>query len=71
MTAVKIIRVMGTSSESWEDAAEEAYRQASKTVDDIHGLKVKSWTAEMGQDGSFEQYKATVELSFPVHESEQ
>jgi len=68
MTAVKIIRVMGTSSESWQDAAEEAYREASQTIDDIHGIKVKSWTADVGADGQFEEYKATVELSFPVEE---
>ena len=66
MTAVKIVRVMGTSNESWEDAAEEAYRQASQTIDDISGMKVKSWTANMGDDGAIEEYKATVELSFPV-----
>jgi flavin-binding protein dodecin len=66
MTAVKIIRVMGTSQESWQDAAQEAYREASQTIDDIHGMKVKSWTADLDEDGEFEQFKATVELSFPV-----
>ena len=67
MTAVKVIRVLGTSEESWEDAAEEAFRQAQKSVDDIHGMKVKSWTANV-EDGDISDYKATVELSFPVHE---
>lgn len=66
MTAVKIIRVMGTSGESWQDAAEEAYREASQSIDEIHGMKVKSWTADVDENGEFEQYKATVELSFPV-----
>jgi len=68
MTAVKIIRVMGTSSESWQHAAEEAYREASQTIDNIHGVKVQSWTASVGDDGQFEEYKATVELSFPVQQ---
>lgn len=67
MTAVKIIRVMGTSEESWEDAAHEAYAQASETVEDIRGMKVDSWTADV-QDGTVTEYKATVELSFPVRE---
>jgi flavin-binding protein dodecin len=67
MTAVKIIRVMGTSTESWEDAAREAYLEANESVEDIHGMKVKSWTADV-DDGDVTQYKATVELTFPVHQ---
>jgi flavin-binding protein dodecin len=67
MTAVKIIRVMGTSSESWEAAAEEAYREASQTVDDISGMKVVSWTANT-ENGAVTDYKATVELTFPVRQ---
>jgi hypothetical protein len=66
MTAVKVIRVMGTSPESWEDAAEEAFLQANETVEDIHGMKVVSWTAN-AENGSIDEYKATVELTFPVH----
>lgn len=67
MTAVKIIRVMGTSDDSWQAAAEEAYREASETVEDISGIKVLSWTADT-EDGEVTQYKATVELTFPVEE---
>ena len=66
MTAVKIIKVLGTSEESWQDAAEEAVAEASETIDDIHGIEVEDWTADV--DGSeVTQYKATVEVAFPVH----
>ncbi|WP_135820132.1 dodecin family protein [Halostella litorea] len=67
MTAVKIIKVMGTSDDSWQAAAEEAYRQASQTVDDISGVEVEDWTADV-DDGEITQYKATVEVAFPVHD---
>lgn len=66
MTAVKIITVLGTSSESWEDAAREAVAQASETVSDIHGIEVTDWTANV-EDGRIVEYKATVDLAFPVH----
>jgi flavin-binding protein dodecin len=69
MTAVKVIRIMGTSEESWEDAAHEAYEQADQSVEDISGMKVLSWTANTNDTG-IEEYKATVELSFPVHEQQ-
>jgi hypothetical protein len=66
MTAVKIIKVLGTSEESWEDAAREAVAQASESIDDIHGVEVEDWTADV-EDGHIVGYKATVEVAFPVH----
>lgn len=70
MTAVKIIKVLGTSTESWEDAAREAVTQASKTVESVHGVEVEDWTASV-EDGSITEYKATVEMAFPVQERKQ
>ena len=69
MTAVKVIKVIGTSEESWQAAAEEAFEQASQTVEDIHGIEVEHWTANV-EDGEIAEYKATVELAFPVHEEQ-
>ena len=69
MAAVKVIKVIGTSEESWEAAAREAYEQASHTIDDIQGVEVDGWTADV-EDGRIVQYKATVELAFPVHEQQ-
>ena len=65
MTAVKSIKVLGTSEESWHAAAEAAYENADKTIEYIRGIEVESWTAEAGDDG-IEEYKATVEVAFPV-----
>lgn len=67
MTAVKIIKVLGTSEESWTDAAEEAVAQATETIEDVHGVEVEGWTAEV-QDGTISEYRATVEIAFPVHQ---
>ncbi|SER87394.1 dodecin family protein [Natrinema salaciae] len=65
MPAVKVIRVMGTSEESWEAAAHEAFQEASQSVDDISGINVEKWTADV-EDGEIVQYKATTEIAFPV-----
>jgi len=69
MTAVKIIKVLGTSSESWEDAAHEAVAQANETIDEIHGIEVEDWTANV-ENGEVTDYKTTVEVAFPVHQEE-
>ena len=67
MTAVKIVKIVGTSEESWPDAADEAVKEANKTIDDIHGVEVEDWTANV-EGGEIAEYKATVEIAFPVHD---
>lgn len=69
MTAVKIVKVLGTSTESWDEATEEAVREASKTIDDIHGVEVEDQTAQV-EDGEITEYRTTVEVAFPVHDEQ-
>ena len=70
MPAVKVVKVLGTSEESWDDAADEAVKEASKTIDDIHGVELEDQTAEV-ENGEVTEYRATVEVAFPVHEEKQ
>lgn len=70
MTVVKVITVLGTSEESWEDAAEEAVQEASTTIEDIRGVEIEDYTGSV-EDGRVTQYKATVNVSFPVHSDQQ
>lgn len=65
MTAVKVVKVMGTSEDSWQDAAEEAYREASRTIENVSGIEIEDWTASV-EDGEIVEYRATVEVAFPV-----
>lgn len=65
MPAVKVIQILGTSEESWEDAAQEALHEANQSVDDISGIEVTSWTADV-EDGEISQYKATADIAFHV-----
>lgn len=67
MTVVKIIKVLGTSEESWDDAAQEAVDQASETIEGVHGVEVTDRTATV-EDGQITEYKTTVEIAFPVQQ---
>jgi len=67
MTAVKIIKLLGTSDESWDDAAQEAVAKASETIEDIHGVEVEDRTATV-ENGEISEFKTTLEVAFPVHE---
>jgi flavin-binding protein dodecin len=65
MTTVKIVKVLGSSEESWDAAAEKAVRTASETIDDITGVEVEDRTARV-ENGEITEYKTTGEAAFPV-----
>jgi flavin-binding protein dodecin len=62
---VKVIEVMGSSKESWADAADRAVRNASKTVKNITGVQVLHMTAQV-KGGKITTYKTTVKVAFGV-----
>ena len=63
MTVAKVIDLIGVSEESWEDAARNAVRDASKTIDNITGVEVVNNTASV-KDGELTEYKANVRVAF-------
>ncbi len=65
MAVFKILDLVGSSKVSWQDAVEEAVRQASKTVKNIVAVEVINNTAKV-EDGRIVEYKANVHISFRV-----
>jgi hypothetical protein len=65
MAVVKMIEVMGTSEDSWEDAAKNALKGAKKTIHGISGIEVVSQTATV-KDGELKEFRATVKIAFKV-----
>lgn len=63
---VKVIELVGTSHHNWTDAVDNAVLEASKTVDDIMGVEVTNFTANVGK-GHIAEYKADVKIAFQVH----
>lgn len=62
---VKVIELVGNSSESWEDAAQNALEDADETLEGISGIEIVSQTADVA-DGEIEQYRTTVHVSFAL-----
>lgn len=62
---VKVVELVGESSESWEAAAKQALKDASETLDGISGIEIVNQTAKV-EDGEIVQYRSTVHLSFPI-----
>jgi hypothetical protein len=61
----KVIRVVGSSPESFAKAADAAVREAAKTVRDIHGADVVTMSAVVSGD-SIAEYRTTVDIAFGV-----
>ena len=64
MSAYKIISVVGTSSKSWEDAAQSAVGAASKSLRDLRIAKVTEMDMTVDKKGKITQYRCKVEISF-------
>lgn len=65
MTTIKIIELIGTSTKNWEDAANNAVKEAAETVADITGLEVANQTARV-ENGNIVEYRANVKVAFKV-----
>ncbi|MCE5285788.1 MAG: dodecin family protein [Pelosinus sp.] len=63
---VKVIELVGSSNYNWTDAVNNAVQEASKTIDDITGVEVSNFTANI-QEGNVTEYKANVQIAFYVH----
>jgi flavin-binding protein dodecin len=59
----KVIELVGTSTTSWEKAAEAAVKRASKTLRDLRIAEITQLDLTL-QDGKIAQYRAKVKLSF-------
>lgn len=66
MTVLNTIELEGASAESWADAAEEALREAARTLRNIRRLDVVGTSATIGPDGEISEYRAEVRLFFEV-----
>ena len=67
MSIVKVIEVLAQSEESWEDAAQQALAEASKTVHNIENIYVKEFQAVV-EDDEIVAYRINAKVSFLVED---
>lgn len=69
MAVIKTIDLVGTSEESWEDAARQALAEASKTIRGIESVDILEQTALVGEDGEIREYQTYVRIHFRLERS--
>ena len=60
----KVIELVGTSKESWEDAAKSAVLAASQTLRDLRVAEIKQFDLKL-ENGTV-LYRAKLDVSFKV-----
>lgn len=65
MAVVKVIEVLAESEKSWEDAAQKALDEASKTVKNIESIYVKEMQAVV-ENNQIVGYRVNAKISFVV-----
>ena len=67
MAIVKVIEVLAQSNESWEDAAQQALREASRSVRNIQSIYVKELQAIV-ENNKIVNYRLNAKISFLIEE---
>jgi flavin-binding protein dodecin len=62
-TVYKVVEVIGTSTQSWEDAAKKAVETASQTLRDLRIAEVVKMDMKV-ENGKVQAYRTRVLLSF-------
>ena len=66
----KIIEIVGSSDKSWDDAAQVALPEATKTIHGITGIELTDMTARVDPNtGKITEYHSTVKIAFGVEHS--
>ena len=62
---VKVIELLSQSPKSWEDAAQDAVNEASKTLRNIRSIYIKEFTAEV-ENGKVTNYRVNAKVTFDL-----
>jgi flavin-binding protein dodecin len=65
MPVVKILELIGSSPDGWNEAVQNAVTEAAKTVKNIKGVHVKRCTAKV-EANKIVEYNANVKIAFIV-----
>jgi hypothetical protein len=63
MSVYKVIDVIGTSNDSWEDAAAEALRAVRQTIRDVRVAEVVKQDIHLEENGEI-TYRSKLQISF-------
>ena len=63
MAVARVTTIIASSSKSWQDAAEQGFKRATKTLRGITGMRILEQTAHI-QKGRIAEYRVRLEVLF-------
>ena len=64
MSVYRVTEIIGTSPNSWEDAAREALAAAAGSLRDLRVAEVLQQDIALGEDGKLEAFRTKLRVSF-------
>ena len=65
MAVIKTIDLVGVSTDSWRDAAQQALAEAAKTIRGIEAMDILETSAKVA-DGEINEYQTHVRIRFRI-----
>lgn len=65
MAILKVVEILANSSKSWEDAVQNAVKEANKTVNHITSVNVNNFSVTV-KDGEIDHFRVNVKITFAV-----
>ena len=69
MSVYKVIEIIGTSTDSWEDAATTAVKKARETIRNVRVAEVLQQDLDLGEEGAI-IFRTKLRLSFKSEDGE-
>ena len=63
MAVARVTEIVASSKKSWQDAADQGFKRASKTLRGITGLRVMEATAAVNKD-KIAEYRIRMKVTF-------
>ncbi len=69
MSVVKIIKVIGQSTNSFDEAVKNAVKESTRNLRSVKSFQVQEMSGEIS-DGNVTKYRAAIEVAFVVEHGE-
>ena len=67
MAVARVTTIVASSNKSWQDAAEQGFKRASKTLRGITGLRIEEKTAH-AEKGKITEYRVRMHVTFVLED---
>jgi len=68
MSVLKVIELLGNSTESFEDAVQNIINEASKTIKNIRSVYIKDMQVTVNDDNQISEYRVNAKVTFSIME---